>query len=390
MGGVEEVAARIIAGDMRSLARLITALENGDPAALPLMRVLAGRPRRAQVVGITGPPGSGKSTLVDKLIAVLRSRGLKVGVIAVDPSSPFTGGAILGDRLRMNAHATDEGVFIRSLASRGRLGGLTRATMSAARALDAAGYDIILVETVGVGQSEVEVVEVADTVVLVAVPGLGDDIQVNKAGVMEIGDLFVVNKADRDGADRVVREIRTMLETAAALKRNSLAEVAPVDTLVGRAGTGLKGPQHLAGLAGHHGLGQDFDLAAHLALGPAQAGAEGDQSPSASKNPALADFSLPLVVKTVAETGEGVEAVLDLVLAHFRAQGESGALELRRLKGARRELRNLLHEDLDRALSAEALAGLEEELALALARGNIDAQGAAESLAAALRKGGYG
>lgn len=363
MAGVEEVAARIMAGEMRSLARLITALENGDPAAIPLMKALAGQPRRAQVVGITGPPGSGKSTLVDKLIAVLRSRNLKVGVIAVDPSSPFTGGAILGDRLRMNVHATDEGVFIRSLASRGRLGGLTRATMSAARALDAAGYDIILVETVGVGQSEVEVIEVADTVVLVAVPGLGDDIQVNKAGVMEIGDLFVVNKADRDGADRVVREIRTMLETAAALKRNSLSEVAPVDTLVGRAGTELRS---------HHGLGQDFDLEAHLALGPAPA-----------------DYALPPVVKTVAETGEGVEAVLDLILAHFHAQRESGALELRRLKGARRELRNLLHEDLDRALSLEALGRQEEALALDLARGKIDTQGAAESLSAALRKGGY-
>lgn len=390
MGGVEEVAARIMAGDMRSLARLITALENGDPSAIPLMKTLAGKPRRAQVVGITGPPGSGKSTLVDKLIAVLRSRRLKVGIIAVDPSSPFTGGAILGDRLRMNAHATDEGVFIRSLASRGRLGGLTRATMSAARALDAAGYDIILVETVGVGQSEVEVVEVADTVVLVAVPGLGDDIQVNKAGVMEIGDLFVVNKADRDGADRVVREIRTMLETAAALKRNSLSEVAPVDTLVGRAGTELRS---------HHGLGHDFDLAAHLALGPEspptygtgdQAIAVGDQSPSAPQNPLRADFALAPVVKTVAETGEGVEAVLDLILAHFHAQRESGALELRRLKGARREIRNLLHEDLDKALSAESLARQEEDLALDLARGTIDAQGAAQSLSAALRKGGYG
>lgn len=371
MDGVEEAAARIVAGDVRSLAKLITALENGDPVAIPLMRILSARPRKAQVVGVTGPPGSGKSTLVDKLIAVLRSRGLKVGVLAVDPSSPFTGGAILGDRLRMNAHATDEGVFIRSLASRGRLGGITRATMAAARALDAAGYDLILVETVGVGQSEVEVVEVADTVILVAVPGLGDDIQVNKAGVMEIGDLFVVNKADRDGADRVVREIRTMLETAAALKRNSIPERASVDTLA------------------HHRLGHDFDLAAHLALGPAQADPEGAEASLAPQNPPKADFALAPVVKTVAETGEGVEALLDLVIAQYEAQKNSGALELRRLKGSRRELRNLLHEDLDRALDAESLSSLEEDLALGLARGGLDARGAAHALFAALKEGGY-
>jgi LAO/AO transport system kinase len=310
---------------------------------------------------------------VDKLITALRARGLTVAVLAVDPSSPFTGGAILGDRLRMNDHATDDGVFIRSLASRGRLGGITGATMSAARAMDAAGYDMILVETVGVGQSEVEIVEVADTVVLVAVPGLGDDIQVNKAGVMEIGDLFVVNKADRDGADRVVREIRTMLETAAALKRNSLSDIAPVDTLIG-----------------HHGLGHDFDLAAHLALGPKEGGlADGALGPPAPRDQAMAGFATPPVVKTVAETGEGVEALLDLIIAHYEGQKSSGALELRRLKGARRELRNLIHAGLDRALAGEGLASLEEELASALARGGIDAQGAAESLAQALKKGGY-
>lgn len=174
----EGIAARVAGGDVRALARLITWLEDADPEAVPVMRALSARPRRSQVIGVTGPPGSGKSTLVDKLITEARRRGARVGVLAVDPSSPFTGGAILGDRLRMQGHATDEGVFIRSLASRGRLGGITSATQACVRAMDASGCDYVLVETVGVGQSEVDIVRVADTVVLVAVPGLGDDIQV--------------------------------------------------------------------------------------------------------------------------------------------------------------------------------------------------------------------
>ena len=175
---IDTLASRCLDGDTRAVARLISLLEDGDRKAFGTLAALKGRSGMAHVIGITGPPGSGKSTLTDKLIGDFRLRGLRVGVIAVDPSSPFSGGAILGDRLRMQGHATDPGVFIRSLASRGRLGGLSKATAFAVRALEAAGYDIVIIETVGVGQSEVDIVKVADTVVLVSVPGLGDDIQV--------------------------------------------------------------------------------------------------------------------------------------------------------------------------------------------------------------------
>ena len=201
-------------GDPRSIARSITLVEQEDPARLAVLKAINADIGQAHIVGITGPPGVGKSTLTDKMLMELRSRGRRVAVAAIDPSSPFTGGAILGDRIRMQRHADDEGIFIRSLATRGHLGGLSRATAETVRIFDAAGFDDIIIETVGVGQSEVDIVRLADTVVLVSVPGLGDDIQAIKAGVMEIGDVFCVNKADRDGSERVIREIRAMLEAA--------------------------------------------------------------------------------------------------------------------------------------------------------------------------------
>lgn len=206
------LARRVLEGDVRAAARLMRLIDDAQPEAEAALRELWPRTGRAQIVGITGNPGAGKSTLVDRLVAHLRSAGKTVGVLAVDPTSPFTGGAILGDRIRMQDHALDPGVFIRSLATRGMLGGLSRATSDCARVLDAMGKDVVLIETVGVGQDEVEICRLAHTTVVVVVPGLGDDIQAIKAGILEVADLFTVNKADREGADRTVRDLRSMLE----------------------------------------------------------------------------------------------------------------------------------------------------------------------------------
>jgi LAO/AO transport system kinase len=207
----------VLQGDVRSAARLMRLIDDAQPKAEAELRALFPHTGRAQIVGITGNPGAGKSTLVDRLIAHLRQQGKTVGVLAVDPTSPFTGGAILGDRIRMQDHALDQGVFIRSLATRGQLGGLSRATSDCVRVLDAMGKDVILIETVGVGQDEVEVCRLAHTTVVVVVPGLGDDIQAIKAGILEVADLFAVNKSDREGSDRTVRDLRHMLELNHAL-----------------------------------------------------------------------------------------------------------------------------------------------------------------------------
>jgi len=205
------LAERVLAGDSRAIARAISLIENEDPQAAALVRTIFGKTGRAYVIGVTGQPGAGKSTLVDRMTAEIRGRGHSVGVLTVDPSSPFSGGAVLGDRLRMQGHAADEGVFIRSMATRGHLGGLARATGDAALVLDAAGKDIIVIETVGVGQDEVDIIKTADVSILTLVPGTGDDVQALKAGIMEIADIFVVNKADREGADRLVSSIESNL-----------------------------------------------------------------------------------------------------------------------------------------------------------------------------------
>src|SRR5229473_4149383 len=200
------LAERVLQGDVRAASRLMRQIEDGDPASTQSLRELFPKTGRTYVVGVTGPPGAGKSTLTDRLIAGLRQQGTTVGVLAVDPTSPFTGGAILGDRVRMQSHATDPGVFIRSLATRGHLGGLALATPEAIRVLDAAGCPWVLVETVGVGQVEIEIAGAADTTIVVVNPGWGDSVQANKAGLLEIADLFVVNKADREGAADTVRD----------------------------------------------------------------------------------------------------------------------------------------------------------------------------------------
>jgi len=208
---VESLVARAREGSPRAVARLLSLVQDGSPQLREVAAALAPHSGRARVVGLTGPPGVGKSTSTSALLGALRARGERVGVLAVDPSSPFSGGALLGDRVRMGEHATDPGVFIRSMATRGHLGGLAAATPQALRVLDAAGCDVVLVETVGVGQSEVEVVALADTTVVLLAPGMGDGVQAAKAGILEIADVFVVNKADRDGAEATVREVQNAL-----------------------------------------------------------------------------------------------------------------------------------------------------------------------------------
>ncbi|MBS7607824.1 MAG: methylmalonyl Co-A mutase-associated GTPase MeaB [Candidatus Bathyarchaeia archaeon] len=212
MSKVEEIAKGVLAGDKRSIAKAITIVENKPEEAQRLIAAIYPHTGKAHIIGLTGPGGAGKSTLIEKMVREYRRRGKTVGVIAVDPTSPFTGGAFLGDRIRMQELTMDEGVFIRSMATRNNPGGIAKATKDAVKILDAAGKDVIIVETVGAGQSEVDIVKVAQTVVVVHAPGLGDEIQAIKAGLMEIADIFVVNKADRENADKTVIDIQAVLQ----------------------------------------------------------------------------------------------------------------------------------------------------------------------------------
>ncbi|PSQ40916.1 methylmalonyl Co-A mutase-associated GTPase MeaB [Halobacteriales archaeon QS_9_68_42] len=258
MSSDESLIDELLAGKHRALARVITKIENRSPGYRDLVSELHEHTGHAQVVGITGSPGAGKSTLVDKMAATYRERGETVGVIAIDPSSPFTGGAVLGDRIRMASNVGDMDVFFRSMSARGTLGGLSTSTTDAAKALDAFGKDRVIVETVGAGQNEVDIVKTADTVAVLVPPGSGDDVQMLKAGILEIADVFVVNKADIDGADRTVKELREMIH---------MRDASP--------------------MAGHHGAGA-VDL-------------EGDEEIDDE------DERQPPIVETVAKTGEGVE-----------------------------------------------------------------------------------
>lgn len=232
--GESPLSERLLARDARAIARAISLIEDEAPEGAALVGRIFTHSGRAYLIGVTGPPGAGKSTLVDKLISELRKTGKTVGVLAVDPTSPFSGGAILGDRVRMQAHAEDTGVFIRSMATRGHLGGLARTTAEAAIVLDAAGYDVIIIETVGVGQDEVDIVRTADVSIVTLVPGTGDEVQALKAGIMEIADIFVVNKADREGADRTAASIEMMLALDDAMAEGWRAPVLRTEATTGR------------------------------------------------------------------------------------------------------------------------------------------------------------
>ncbi|MDQ2712185.1 MAG: methylmalonyl Co-A mutase-associated GTPase MeaB [Acidobacteriota bacterium] len=234
---IEALVARILAGDARALARGATSIESRSDRGRELISAIFPKTGRAKIIGITGPPGGGKSTLVDQLTKVLRAQEKTVGIIAVDPSSPFSNGAILGDRIRMGDHYADAGVFIRSMATRGRLGGLAQATLEMALLLDAAGRDFVLIETVGVGQDEVEIARLANVTVLVLVPGLGDDVQAIKAGIMEIADVFAINKFDLPGAARLEDEIRAMQSFGNARAR---AQAAPLRRVIATTGEGVE------------------------------------------------------------------------------------------------------------------------------------------------------
>jgi len=264
-----ELVERLIAGDERALARAISTAENDGSGAAEVLRRIFPKTGRATVVGITGPPGAGKSSLVDRLITRYRSAGNKVAVVAVDPSSAFSGGAFLGDRIRMQQHATDRGVFIRSMATRGQLGGLSRASGDAVDLFDAAGYDPVILETVGVGQDEIDVARSADVVAVVLVPGMGDDIQAIKAGILEIANLFVVNKADRPGADRVVADLESMLSLAPpgdGPRPEILCTVAPRDEGIDEVVAGIARYLESAGTARRERLRRERSETRFLAL----------------------------------------------------------------------------------------------------------------------------
>ncbi len=304
---VSDLVASARAGQARAVARLISLVEDESPLLREVSAALAPHTGRAHIIGLTGPPGVGKSTSTNALIGAFRDAGRRVGVLAVDPSSPFSGGALLGDRVRMGEHTLDEGVYIRSMAARGHLGGLSWSTPQAMRVLDAAGFDVVLVETVGVGQSEVEVAGLADTTVVLLAPGMGDGIQAAKAGILEIGDVFVVNKADRDGAPQVARELRAM-----------------------------------------------------LSFGERRAG----------------DWRQP-ILKTVAQTGEGVDEVVAALDEHRAWLESSGQVSRRRARRARAEIEAIAvasirqrwaevgeHDQLDQ-LAADVVAGRDDPYAAA-------------------------
>ncbi|MEF8855663.1 MAG: methylmalonyl Co-A mutase-associated GTPase MeaB [Haloarculaceae archaeon] len=336
----------LLAGEHRALARVISKIENRSPGYRNLVADLHGHAGDAHVIGVTGSPGAGKSTLVDKLASAYRDQGLTVGVIAIDPSSPFTGGAVLGDRIRMASNAGDMDVFFRSMSARGRLGGLSTATADAVTALDAFGKDRIIVETVGAGQNEVDIVRTADTVVVLVPPGSGDDVQMLKAGILEIADVFVVNKADLEGADRTVRELREMLQYRDEDDRKRVAghHGAHAVAETGGGGAGTRAPDEAAA-----------EIADEPAPGTDEASEPGtaeDTTTTGSEPPAGETWETP-IVETVANRGEGVEELLDTLSGHYEYLATSGQLTAQARARYAAEIRTLLREDLNGLMAEE-------------------------------------
>ena len=317
--GADRLLADFESGKKAALARAVSVVENHRSGFERLLASFHPRLGRARRIGITGPPGAGKSTLTTALVAAYRSAGLSVGVIAVDPTSPFTGGALLGDRIRMESVALDPGVFIRSMATRGSLGGLAAATREVADVLDAFGIERILIETVGVGQSELDIARTADSSIVVLVPESGDSIQTLKAGLMEIADIFVVNKADRPGADRLRHELELML--------------------------GLRGGATLQNVPAHHGvqLGRHLTREERLAMNPARAAREASRD-------ALPERWTPPVLRTVASTGDGVADVIDAIDRHFNYLEHSGRLRERRRARLRARVVEVVEDHVRRRL----------------------------------------
>ncbi len=327
----ETLVRAVLDGDRRALARLITQVENQTPGALDALARLYPHTGHAYLVGITGAPGTGKSTLVNALTRVMRRRGVTVGIVAVDPTSPFSGGAVLGDRIRMHELAGDKGVFIRSMANRGSLGGLAATTGDVARVLDAAGFDYVLIETVGAGQSEVDIARTASTTIVIDAPGMGDDVQAIKAGILEIADILVVNKADRPGAENTVRALKAMLELG-----------------------------HRFRTVSHHGQ-----------LVPL---------PDADTAEPEYDFWNVPILKTVATEHQGLEAVIDAIEAHRAHLQESGQLEDRERLRVEAELAARLRDALLKRLIAErSPAAIADVVARMVAR-EIDPNAAVREL----------
>jgi len=302
-GENEDLVERLLSGEQRALARVISKVEDRAPGYRDLVSSLHEHTGNADVIGLTGAPGSGKSTLVDKVAERYREKGETVGVIAIDPSSPFTGGAVLGDRIRMASNVGDMDVFFRSMSARGTLGGLSTATTDAVRALDAFGKDKIIIETVGAGQNEVDIVRTADTVAVLVPPGSGDTVQTLKAGILEIADVFVVNKADREGSDRTVKELREMV-----------GEIPAAPT-------------------GHHGAGEK-ELFSDSEGGGEEEGREDEE-----------EGWTPPVVETVAKTGEGVDVFMEKVEEHGSWLVESGEIDENARQRYAAEIRTLLRQD---------------------------------------------